>query len=569
MNVESGAPIDLVGALRRRAALIASVAGAVFLVAYWVAMALPNEYTSYATMLVEPPSVNETLVESGVAERDINTRLNLMTAQILSRPRLSKLIDDYKLYDKESKEMTRAEVIDIMRSAVRVVPVEGALVAGGSDRESEDVNTFQIYFTYRTLAIPPVIAQKLAQEFIDEHIEDRVEITQKSFEFIEAEQERLAQSIGEIEAKIAQVKVSNTGSLPENFTGNQQQLIFTVGDLREAQQVLSAAQQDESFWGAQNISLNPEGNPNDVVSPSRRLQVLELMIAEYTAKGFTEKHPDVIAANQEVATIRESIKKSEVEAETGERPMTFAQLSVQAEQKRAELRVEAAKAEIDRLQIEVEQIQARAAAIPQVAEQLDRLERLWRQLSSQLTDFENRRLRAFVQANLERRQLGEQFRILEPAFPPQGPSSPNRILILAIGVILGIVLGVGVGIGVETIDSSVHAPRELQLALSLPVLAAVPAILLESDRLARFRRRLRYSIAAAVVVLVSLAGGAVSYVVVNGAPGFLQNLMSEEQAAPEAKPQEESPAPDNARVAPQGTQLPLPLGESTTSDGRG
>ena len=569
MNVESGVTIDLVGALRRRAGLIATVAGAVFLVSYWVAMALPNEYTSYATMLVEPPSVNEGLVESGVAERDINTRLNLMTAQILSRPRLSKLIDDFKLYDKESQEMTRAEVIDLMRQSIRVVPVEGALVAGGSGREAEDVNTFQIYFTYRTLQVPPRVAQKLAQQFIDEHIGDRVEITQKSFEFIEAEQERLAKSIRDIEAKIARVKVNNTGSLPENFGANQQQLIFTVGDLREAQQLLSSAQQDESFWSAQNISLNPEGNPNDVVSPSRRLQILELNLAEYKAKGFTEKHPDVIAGKQEIEAIHEAIERSEVEAAAGERPMTFAQLSVQAEQKRAELRVEAARAEIDRLQVEVEQIQGRASAIPQVAEQLDRLERLWRQLSSQLTDFENRRLRAYVQANLERRQLGEQFRILEPAFPPQGPSSPNRILILAIGAILGLVLGLGVGIGVETIDGSVHAPRELQTALNIPVLAAVPAILLESDRLARFRRRVRYSLAAAVVVLFSLAGGAVSYVVVNGTPGFLQGFDDDTRSAPQASPDAEAPGDDNASLVPLDTLVSSPLDESPESDGRG
>jgi polysaccharide chain length determinant protein (PEP-CTERM system associated) len=569
MNVESGIPIDLVGAVRRRAALISAVAGAVFLVAYWVAMALPNEYTSYATMLVEPPSVNEKLVESGVAERDINTRLNLMTAQILSRPRLSKLIDDFKLYDKESRELTRAEVVDLMRRAIQVVPVEGALVAAGGGRESEDVNTFQIYFTYRNLAMPQRIAQKLAQQFIDEHIQDRVEITQKSFEFVEAEQESLSRSIRDIERKIAQVKVANTGSLPENFGSNQQNLIFTVGDLRDAQQVLSSAQQDESFWSAQNISLNPEGNPNDVVSPSRRLQVLELSLAEYEAKGFTEKHPDVIAATQEVAAIRQTIEQSEAEAEAGERPMTFAQLSVQAEQRRAALRVQASRSEFQRLQGEVEEIQARASAIPQVAEQLDGLERQWRQLSSQLTDFENRRLRAFVQANLERRQLGEQFRILEPAAPPQGPSSPNRILILAIGVILGLVLGLGVGISIETIDSSVHAARELQSALSIPVLAAVPAILLESDRLARFKRRLRYSIAAAVVVFVSLAGGAVSYVVVNGTPGFLQSSGSDEPSTPEAELPGAESEQDNAGLAPFDRLLSSPEVELLASDGRG
>ena len=206
MNVEPGIQIDLVGALRRRASLVASMAGAVFLVAYWIAMSLPNEYTSYATMLVEPPSINEDLVESGVAERDINTRLNLMTSLILSRSRLSKLIDDFKLYGEESKSMTRAQVIDIMRRAIRIIPVAGALVSDGvGSGAGGAINTFQIYFRYKGYDVPAKIAQRLAQDFIDEHIDERVKVTQKSFEFIEVEQNRLIQKIQQIEGSIAEV----------------------------------------------------------------------------------------------------------------------------------------------------------------------------------------------------------------------------------------------------------------------------------------------------------------------------------------------------------------------------
>ena len=561
MNVEPGVQIDLVGALKRRAALVASVAGAVFLAAYWLAMALPNEYTSYATMLVEPPSVNERLIESGVAERDLNTRLNLMSARILSRSRLSRLIDEFGLYEKASQELTRAEVIDIMRGSIKIIPVEGALVPGGGRDTETEINTFQIYFTYRGFAAPARIAQRLAQDFIDSHIEERVEVTQKSFEFIEQEQTRLANSIAKVEAKIAETKGEYPGSLPENLGSNQQQLLFTIGDLRNAEQQLAIAESDVSFWNTQNISLTPEGGSQDALSPARRLQLLELGLAEYKARGYTEKHPDVVAATQEIEAIRASVEKAEEASKKGERPMTFAQLSVAAEQKRAELRSVAARAEIGRLTRELNTIQERTAAIPRVAEKLDALDREWRQLSRNLTDFENRRLKAFVQANLERRQLGEQFRILEAAFPPQGPSSPNRILILAIGAILGLVVGLGAGIALETLDSSVHAPRELQAALSIPVLAAVPAILYESDRIARFRKRLRYSLAAATVVVISLAGGAVSYVMVNGAPAFLQS--AEESEVPAETPAEEEPSPDNAWRVPTDPASPLAAVDAT------
>ena len=86
-------------------------------------MALPNEYESYATVLVEPQSISKKLVESGKRRADVINRLHLMTMQILSRARLSKVIDELKLYPKESEKKTREQVIDMMRNRIQVEPV--------------------------------------------------------------------------------------------------------------------------------------------------------------------------------------------------------------------------------------------------------------------------------------------------------------------------------------------------------------------------------------------------------------------------------------------------------------
>jgi len=99
MNIDGGLQInDLGGILRRRAKVVAATGLGVVLVVYWIAMALPNVYTSFATVLVEPQAVDPGLVKAGVAQSDINQRLHLMAAQILARPRLSKIIDDLDLY---------------------------------------------------------------------------------------------------------------------------------------------------------------------------------------------------------------------------------------------------------------------------------------------------------------------------------------------------------------------------------------------------------------------------------------------------------------------------------------
>jgi hypothetical protein len=197
-------------------------------------------------------------------------------------------------------------------------------------------------------------------------------------------------------------------------------------------------------------------------------------------------------------------------------PQSFAEQNALAEQSRAESRANAAKEDYERLRENVSVLEARIAATPAVAEQLDALNRLYEQLYTSYQDFGGRLQQAGVQADLERRQLGERFRILESAEIAPEPSSPNRLLLLSLGTILGLVLGGGIGLLAEMTDSSLHTTNELQSALGISVLASVPRIMLEPDRVARSQRILRETLAAVGVVVFVLAGGAATYYFVNG-----------------------------------------------------
>ena len=120
--------------------------GVVVLAIYWIAMALPNRYSSYATILVEPQSIDDQLVRAGVREGDLVERLGIMTARILSRQRLSKMIDKFKLYPDESQRLQRQEVIDLMRSDVAVEPVFSELKVARLGQRDEQFNTFRIFY---------------------------------------------------------------------------------------------------------------------------------------------------------------------------------------------------------------------------------------------------------------------------------------------------------------------------------------------------------------------------------------------------------------------------------------
>jgi hypothetical protein len=114
---------------------------------------------------------------------------------------------------------------------------------------------------------------------------------------------------------------------------------------------------------------------------------------------------------------------------------------------------------------------------------------------------------ARVAVDLERRQIGEQFSILDPATVPLRPISPVRYQINAIGLAVGLLLGVGITALLELKDRSFRTEVDIVDVLALPVLAIVPYVRSAQDH-ARFVRRQRLATAGAV-----LAVGGVAYVV--------------------------------------------------------
>jgi uncharacterized protein involved in exopolysaccharide biosynthesis len=78
--------------------------------------------------------------------------------------------------------------------------------------------------------------------------------------------------------------------------------------------------------------------------------------------------------------------------------------------------------------------------------------------------------------NLERRQKGEQFKIIDPARIPEKPYRPDMTKILLIGLALGFFGGVAVAFFREQMDRSFRDAEDLQVTLGFKVLANIPRI---------------------------------------------------------------------------------------------
>ena len=147
-------------------------------------------------------------------------------------------------------------------------------------------------------------------------------------------------------------------------------------------------------------------------------------------------------------------------------------------------------------------------AVPLREQEITELERDYEISKTHYSQLLERQLSAQTATQLEVRQKGEKFEILDRAQPAERPSKPNRLVIDLAGSIGGLVVGLMLAIGKEFFGMSIIAPEDVIAASGLPVLGEIPVIQTRDDRR---RRRKRVLMAATSAVLAAVVAGAVLF----------------------------------------------------------
>jgi capsular exopolysaccharide synthesis family protein len=88
--------------------------------------------------------------------------------------------------------------------------------------------------------------------------------------------------------------------------------------------------------------------------------------------------------------------------------------------------------------------------------------------ASTLEQYEQTRLKASLRANM--------ISVVEPAFPPESPTKPNKIINIILGFFVGIVGGLGLAFVFENIDTTLYTSDQIETASELKVIGKIPSI---------------------------------------------------------------------------------------------
>jgi polysaccharide chain length determinant protein (PEP-CTERM system associated) len=493
-----------------------------------VAHYLPNRYRSDTLVLAVPQQVPKDYVQPTVTAR-IEDRLSAINTQILSRTRLEEMVREFDLYAKERKTAIMEDVIEQMRT--RDIKVQ---IGTGSPNGSP---TVRIAYTGTDPKTVMRVTERLASFFIEENLRDRAALAEGTNQFLEVQLHEARNRLIEQEKRLESYRQKFAGQLPSELNTNMQAIQSLQLQLQTLAQ--SASQDSDRRLQLDRLLAEAEAQPLLAVAPGQATadgqvneavtaplppaQQLELARERLRALELRLKpaHPDLVRARRAVgelerkvdaAALEQSLSPSDTAGLTGLTPQEYQrQLRIREMKAQRDIlvrRIAEKEAEDKRLRAVLSGYQARIAAIPARETELVELTRDYETLRAIYTNLLAKSETARAAADLERRQIGEQFKLLDPARLPERPISPNRLQINSVGAAVGLGVGLGLLLLLEYRDSTLRTEADVLDALSLPVLALVPWMMsvAERERRARRRRSLRLVLVATLLLVV---GGAV------------------------------------------------------------
>ena len=532
-------PLSLVRMLWKRKLQIIALAVGLSVAAVAVVMFWPATYRAETLILVDQQKIPEKFV-SATVNAELQDRLATLSQEILSQTRLQKIIETFNLYEKERKNRTQEEILEMMAGDISVTAEKGWI--------QNRPGAFRVAYQGGNPATVAAVTNQLGNLFIEENLRSRENMAEGTADFMKTQLDQAKKELEAQELKLSQFKQAYNGELPQQESSLAQELSQLQQQLQGSQDALNRANQSKiTVQSALTVAQSTQATLERLIenanhrtpaqggppAPKKKSEELEAQLAEMKLR-YSPAHPDIkalmAAVEQAKATeAAESIeakaasegsgaegKTDEAQDALSQSPEAVRALSSERERvalmnaQLASLNTELKTRQADQQQLlrRIDSLQTRIQRLPLREQEMTAVTRDYEVSKLNYKSLQDKIFAANMATDMERRQKSERFTILDPARIPEKAISPNRPLLSGAGIVLALFLSAGFWLLLEMRKNKFLG--EWELPEGIVVLGRVQNIF-ELENSGGFSRRRAVVVSLAVAVVI--AGSVAVYVI--------------------------------------------------------
>lgn len=503
---------DYINMLRRRKRVAAISAAIVMAIIVLITFLWPPTYRSESVILIEQQDIPSDLVRTTITSY-AQQRIEEIRQRIMTIGNIMTIVEEYELYSQGDLERkTRTEIAEDFRESVTITPISAEVVDPRSGRPSLAVIAFSLAYDGDVPGKVQKVTNEITTLYLDENLKDRTAQTQSTSEFLTTEAKTLSQQLEELDAKVAAFKEENSAALPDLNQFNMNvvdrtelqinDLVFRVKELEKrkiqlegdlvqlsptAPVVLSSGQtvlgdadrlkalqsQLRQFEAAyrddhpditrlrreiQGI-LDQSGGSGEYEELNKQLAQERDRLAELEDR-YTPDHPEIIKSKRLIGSLEKSLSNT-IALEEEVKPDNPAYLVVKTRLDATKEDIRVSNEKIRELGAKIERYEGYLSRAPQVERDYQKLLRDYQNTYVKYQEIRAKQMSAELAQNLESERKGERFTLIQPPELPVVPVSPNRVALIALGVILALLAGFVAVIIREMVDDAIYGVTDI------------------------------------------------------------------------------------------------------------
>ncbi|MEW5802587.1 MAG: GNVR domain-containing protein [bacterium] len=513
-----------------------------------IALVLPDIFMSKATILIENQSIPQVFVSSPVTSY-AEQRIQTITQEVMSRSRILSLMRKYDLFSQKRKYLSIDTLIEKIRHRIAIETINAEIHHQEQNRPTLLTIAFSLSFQDEDPRKAQAVANEISSYYLEKNLESREKHIQSTTKFLDEQLKDTKGELDNLQRQIAEFRQEHLEELPDFMNFNIQKIEKLNNELRSITIEIRSLENQKIPLKHRIALLNPHESGR-TISPRERLTQLELeraqLLSQYSGKHplvkanmretailnekrqtqtlpgsgqtldnqaqdnqtldrlkeleiklielksqYSPQHPSVKELTKEIDTLQDEFQKSQqqTDVDTSEdlEATNPSYVALKAELERIDMSI--ASLEVEKLDLEkmAQDIEEKLRTMPSVAARFNELDRDYQSAKMHYNEIMEKLLSARISQGMEEEQLGERFTVVEPAFLPDKPYKPNRILIMVLGVLIGCGLAIFLVTLHEFTDENIRDCNTLEAITGIPVLASISAMKTPKE-IARARR---------------------------------------------------------------------------------